>query len=447
MAVSVHEFSSVARSNAVRHRSPRILFVGEAVSLAHVGRPAALARWTRAAGYDVHFACGSAFASVVRAEGFALHDLQTLDAATFYSRLNAGKFFYTADELESCVSSELELIEELQPDLIVGDFRLTLSISAKLAGVPLVSLNNAHWSPAAECRFSPPDMGIYRILPAALRDALFSLVRPIAFRTFARPLNVVRRRFGLPAPSDFRELYTAGEFCAYMDLPELSDIRARPLPHGHFFLGPVAWEPSLAHQPDLGSLGTQRPLAYVTLGSSGDARVLPDVLRALLAADCDIAMSGVSADRSHGLHAMLPRLNGRCLNAPLLNPHEVLKRAAVTVCHGGSGTVYQSLAAGVPLLCLPGNPDQGLVSATVAAKNAGIVVEPRHATSANLKAALGALLNVAAHTFSAKYLSECIAKHDTRRCWTDFLGRVLPVPAGTPNFQDRQIQRVPELAR
>src|SRR5438046_1250123 len=91
-----------------RANTPRILFVGEAVSLAHVGRPAVLARWAREAGYDVHFACGSAFASVARAEGFAPYNLRTLDAATFYLRLNAGNFFYTADELEAYVHAELE---------------------------------------------------------------------------------------------------------------------------------------------------------------------------------------------------------------------------------------------------------------------------------------------------------------------------------------------------
>src|SRR5437660_620551 len=99
--------STILRSG---NRQARILFVGEAVSLTHVGRPAVRARWDAEAGYDVRFACGSALASVARVEGFMPRNLQTLDAATFYLRLNAGKFFYAADELEAYVHAELELI-------------------------------------------------------------------------------------------------------------------------------------------------------------------------------------------------------------------------------------------------------------------------------------------------------------------------------------------------
>jgi UDP:flavonoid glycosyltransferase YjiC (YdhE family) len=425
---------------------PRILFIGEAVSLAHIGRPAILARWAHEIGYDVHFACGSAFSSVARAEGFAPRTLTTLDSKTFYARLNAGKFFYTNDELQAYVYSELELIDDVQPDLIVGDFRLSLDISARLSGIPLVSLNNAHWSPAADCRFPAPNVGLFGVLPTTIRDGLFSLIRPLAFRTFARPLDIVRRRFGLQPLNDFRLHYTGGNFCAYMDLPEFSPIRT--LPQGHFFLGPIAWEPRCARSPELGTLGTDRPLAYVTSGSTGDARVLPDVLCALLAANCDIALSGVNAELSNALYQQLPELDGRCVAAPLFNPNDVLKRAAVTVCHGGSGTVYQSLAAGVPLLCLPGNPDQGLVSAALVAKNAGLIVEPRHATPTRLKTAIDALLNNVGHSYSALCLSESIGRHDTRQCWLDFLNSVVPVTvAEAPQLQREQDQPVPLLTR
>ena len=47
-------------------RRRRILFVGEAVTLAHVARPFALARSLDAARYDVQFACDPRFMSDVR---------------------------------------------------------------------------------------------------------------------------------------------------------------------------------------------------------------------------------------------------------------------------------------------------------------------------------------------------------------------------------------------
>ena len=73
---------------------PRILFVGESVSLAHIGRPALLARWARQAGCEVHFACGPRYASIAQAEGLQVHPLKTIPGKRFYERLNQGRVFY-----------------------------------------------------------------------------------------------------------------------------------------------------------------------------------------------------------------------------------------------------------------------------------------------------------------------------------------------------------------
>src|SRR6185369_11696633 len=94
------------RANLQSSGKPRILFVGEAVALSHVSRPAVLANWAREAGYDCHFACGSAFASIAHAEGFVPHELVTIQARDFYARLNACNFFYSVDELEEYTRAE-----------------------------------------------------------------------------------------------------------------------------------------------------------------------------------------------------------------------------------------------------------------------------------------------------------------------------------------------------
>ena len=110
------------------------------------------------------------------------------------------------------------------PDLIVSDFRLSAAISASLSGTSSLALINAYWSSAHACRFPPPHTGLFRLLPSGMRSALFECVRPLAFRHFARPLNQVRRHFGLSALADFREHYGAGRWCAYLDLPELVPV-------------------------------------------------------------------------------------------------------------------------------------------------------------------------------------------------------------------------------
>jgi UDP:flavonoid glycosyltransferase YjiC (YdhE family) len=63
---------------------------------------------------------------------------------------------------------------------------------------------------------------------------------------------------------------------------------------------------------------------------------------------------------------------------------EALARASLVVCHGGSGTVLGTLAAGLPLIILPLFADQLSNARTLAAAGAARVVEPEELRAAIL---------------------------------------------------------------
>jgi UDP:flavonoid glycosyltransferase YjiC (YdhE family) len=409
-----------------------------------------MARWARESGAEVHFACGARHASVARSEGLEPVVIETVAPEAFYSRLSRGRFFYRLEELQRYLRAELELIARVNPDLVVGDFRLTLPLSAQLAGVRCLSLANAHWSPAAPRELSAPEGGPFGALPGFARRALFAAISPLAYRLFAAPLDRLRRSVGLAPLRDFREHYVAGDGCAYLDLPELfpafgirhsafgtaavpkaeSRQPKADVPAGHFFLGPVLWQPRGLPEPELGSLGLERPLAYVSTGSSGSARHLPETLRALLAGGFDLAISGLGDSEQAGLRARLPALAGRSVMGRLFAPERVLARARLVVCHGGSGTVYQALTAGVPVLCRPENQDQHLVTRAVEAAGAGMCLDPRHIEEQLVGLAGGRCAP------EARRLSDAIRRHDTRRRWIDFLSSCrVPAVAGWPGFK------------
>ncbi|MFH1021892.1 MAG: hypothetical protein V1809_00710, partial [Planctomycetota bacterium] len=176
-----------SESIAKKPTRKRILFIGEAVSVSHVARPVVLAKWAKSAGYDVVFACGKAYSRVARTEGLNPEEIVTISPELFYKRLSRGQFFYTEAELKAYVEAERELIARIKPDLVVGDFRLTLAISTRLAGIPHLNLMNAHWSPGRERRLPPPQSGIWGYMPSVVRNALFRLIEPIAFKQFGKP--------------------------------------------------------------------------------------------------------------------------------------------------------------------------------------------------------------------------------------------------------------------
>lgn len=425
-------------------RSARILFVGEDVSLAHVGRPAILARWAREAGCEVHLACGGQYAGLAQDEGLEPIPLATVSQELFYSRLRAGAFFYTREELESYVAAERALLRRLKPDLVVGDFRLTLSISCRLEGVPLLMLNHAHWSPAAACPFPPPQAHIFRYLPAAAGAALFQILRPVAFRVFAKVLDQVRVAHGLGALNDFRRLYTDGDWCAYLDLPELMPLDVTP--RNHFYLGPLVWQPraAVADGTEFLSCRGARPLAYVSFGSTGDTAVLPQVLKGVASAGCAAVVAGLPREASNRLLAAEPELKEFCSFAARVNPTAVLQAAALTVCHGGAGTVYQSLAAGVPVLGIPGNPDQTLIANAVANQGAGAVCLPRHARQGRVRELVQQLLENPEPANRARGLSLALQSHDTQGRWLLFLKRHLPKTCGFEPVRAAVAQGTPQ---
>ena len=129
------------------NQKKRVLFVGEAVTLAHVARPMVLARALDPAHYEVDFAWHPRFASLFPASGFAMHTIESIPNLQFEAALAAGKPLYDAATLRRYVAEDLRLIAHARPDVVVGDFRLSLAVSAAVATVPYLYLTTFTGAP------------------------------------------------------------------------------------------------------------------------------------------------------------------------------------------------------------------------------------------------------------------------------------------------------------
>jgi UDP:flavonoid glycosyltransferase YjiC (YdhE family) len=194
--------------------------------------------------------------------------LTSISSARFLAALAAGKPVYDARTLHQYVLDDMRLLQAVRPDVVIGDFRLSLSVSARLAEVPYVALANAYWSPYVHQHYQVPALPLSRVLPIALADRLFKLVRPLAFALHCRPLNRVRRAYRMPSLGyDLRRIYTDADHVLYADIPEM--FPAHHLPVTHSYLGPVTWSPPMEAPSWWDVLPGGRELVYVTLGSSG----------------------------------------------------------------------------------------------------------------------------------------------------------------------------------
>lgn len=369
----------------LQEKRARVLFIAEAVTLAHVARVHSLAQLLDRDAYEVCIASDPRYDAVMAPHGHVTQTIGSIPSEQFAAALRTGRPLYDLTTLRAYAKDDARVIEAFDPHVVVGDFRLSLNVSARQAGKPFVNVTNAGWSPFAKGPMTVPDLPFTRWFGVSIAQRLFDLARPISFAAHARPLNALRKAHGMPAlPFDLRYVYTDADAVLYADLPELFDVAE--LPARHRFLGPVLWAPRAPDPAWWATLPTDRPLVYLNLGSSGPSDLLATILDALAAAPLTVVAA--TAGRVAIPH---PPANARV--TALLDGNRAAARASLVICNGGSPTCYQALAAGKPILGIPTNLDQFLNMEAVARSGAGLLLRTNHTAPPKVAAAVDRLIS------------------------------------------------------
>jgi len=382
-----------------------------ALYLSHVLRPLAYARLLPPDEFDCQFA--GAYDPAIHAppgERLPFHPVSgCVTRAEFTAALARGTIPHDRSVIERYITEDLRLLDEVRPDVVVGDFRLSLGISAPSRRVPYVALVNAVWSPYVRRRFPMPELPVARILGLRLASVLSLLIRPIVFAGLARPFNRARRSRGLPPFGGLLETYAFGDFTAYPDIPELFEVGA--LPASHRFVGAIPFGP---HTPLPGwwaHVPTERPWIYVSMGSSGNAGALPAIVEALATLGVEVIVA--TSERGVALPA---RPNVWTSEYLPLDP--VLARAQVAVGNGGAPGVYYALHHGVPVLSVPANLDQHMVAEAVVGAGAGLLVRSERATPGRMRDAALELLRGDRYRDRARSLGATMRARDAAGTFT-----------------------------
>lgn len=394
----------------------RVLFVAENITMAQVVRLVTLAKGLPQSRYDVHFACSDFDPLVFGGTELQKWPLFTIEREAGFKALAKGERLYDEKTLERYVADELDVIARAKPDLIVGDFRLSLAVSAPLAGVHCASLINAHWSPyAVRDSWPVPEHPIVRLVGVERTEKYFPQALPKVFGHFAAPLDAVRRRHGLPPFPSLPHQLCFGDTVLYPDVPELCPTRNAP--PSHHYLGAVDWSPAVPLPPEL-ERPSDLPLVYVTLGSSGDVAVLPTVLAGLdgLPLRCVLATAGRAAPKNVPSNVLVTEYLPGAL---------VAQRSAFVVTNGGSATSYQALASGVPVLGIPSNLDQYLTMQAVTRTGAGIQLRSGGLSRDQVRKAAVRLLDAPPIQRAAQELAAHFAAYSCHQRFENVLSNLL----------------------
>ncbi|MGZ8217734.1 glycosyltransferase [Methylomagnum sp.] len=395
-------------------RKRRVLFFAEAVTLAHAARPVVLAKMLDPARYDVHLAWSPRYAHLFGPLPFAVHTIQSMASEVFLGHLQRGSPVFDFPTLRAYAVEDIALMERIDPDVVVGDFRLSLAASAPALGKPYVALINAYWSPHARPRYTVPELPLNALLGVRASQAVFDLVRPLAFAWHTVPLNRLRRVYGLPGLGrDLPTLYAWADRTLYPDLPETAPTFG--IPSSHRYLGPLLWSPACPLPDWWDRLPENRPRIYLTLGSSGAARRLPRIIDALGTLPVTVMVATAGAAGS------LPR-PANVYAADYLPGLEASQRADLVICNGGSPTTQQALAAGVPVLGIPRNLDQHLNTDCLEQAGLGLGLRSDALRAGALRQAVACLLEDDAFRLKARAIGKKMAAYPTAEVFEGVLG-------------------------
>ncbi|MEO8368338.1 MAG: nucleotide disphospho-sugar-binding domain-containing protein [Candidatus Solibacter sp.] len=395
----------------------RILFLAEGATMAHFVRPLALAEALEPNRYEIHFYAPSRYSGYLKDRPFIAGDLASMPGEQFLDNLAKGQPLFSAATIRDYVTQDRELIRNIRPDLVIGDMRLSLPISARKEGTPYAVLFNAYWSPFAKRRWVVPSLPITRILPPRYFGAMYRAADPLVNALHAREMNKVRREFGIPdLPPDLRAMYTDGDYVLYPDIPEFVPTPGRP--GTHQYVGICPWSPPTA-KPDWWDRmrSDPKPKVFVSLGSSGPLEALPALLRALsrLPVAVILASSGRQVPVESGAYT-----------AALLPFTETAKEASVVVSHGGSGGLYPAIAAGTPVLGIPSNADQHMSTAVLEENGPGLGIRVEEASEKRLFQCLEKLLLEPQYRRSAQEWAAVYARYDSGEMFRRFVAEVAP---------------------
>jgi UDP-glucoronosyl and UDP-glucosyl transferase len=171
--------------------------------------------------------------------------------------------------------------------------------------------------------------------------------------------------------------------------------------------------------------GSADPLVYLTFGSvTGGHAVAAAAFRAAVDAVRDLPVRALLTIGRHGDESAFGPVPDNVHVEQWVPQADVLGQAAALVCHGGSGTTFGALAAGLPMVFVPLFADQPVNARLVSAAGAGVTVLPSAGPegamgvpgpedSARIRAALETVLDDASYRNAARGIAAEMAAMPT----------------------------------
>jgi MGT family glycosyltransferase len=379
--------------------------------LAHVTRSfevgSALARYF---GHRVVFCGDGPYMHIPRDAGFEVRSVYTVDrniTMKLAKRAGLCSLGWWRNECQRSVDSDLQVLSDLRPDLVMGDMHWSLCTSARVAQIPYVAVTNAAWTRWYSEPIEPPQGHFStKILGKTLTKKIFPTLKNILTWYYSLGYTKVRKQYGLPPVTSLYDLIE-GDMTLLADVPEYMPTR-REMPSSFRYVGPIMWEADLPVPKWVRRLDRSRPTLYFTMGSTGDTAFFDEAIRVFGDTEYQILIT------TGGLADLGPVPKNVFVEQ--YAPGKALMQVSdAVVSHGGNGTIYQALSCGVPVIGFPSIFDQEINMQRVCALGAGVRMWRSGYSAEKLKSAVETVLGDGSYRQNCQVIADRIAYMDGPR--------------------------------
>jgi UDP:flavonoid glycosyltransferase YjiC (YdhE family) len=398
----------------------KALFIPVGIGLAHTGRLVMIARELQKKEFEVVFGAGGDASSILSKEKFRCHLLPEFERSVYEKKLRKhNPFIYSRALIEKFVKAELSLYEKEKPDVIIYDSRLTAKISAAIARIPCIAVDNVDTTPyydISKIRF-PLQTPLANVLPKRVISLLCSKyphkfmrrVAPVVISSVLLMekirLSPALIRLGFRLSRNPYQFFL-GDLTLLCDIPEFRPIKK--LPKNVKMVGPISWDGG-DKLPDWAKEITDRKnIIYVTAAGTGDKNIFLKTLEYLAATDFTIVATCGNTLKQDQVKNTYPRL----YMTDYLPANFIMPKAKLVIFPGGNSTAYQALSFAVPQIVLPYHIDQEDNANHLERLKCGITINPHNKFSKKeLLSAVGRIIVDREYRDNAKRLKDILSKY------------------------------------
>ncbi len=328
--------------------------------------------------------------------------------------------FYSADEMRTYARAEAELFRQRKVSAVVTGFTLTVLLSSRLAGIPVVAEHAGSYLPPLFER---------GLLPASSRSPLpvFEYMpRPLArwlqnkgaarLKIHLKTYNDIAKELGVEPIPSFPALLL-GDLTLVTEAPEVLGVSEAEMlawrPTGGAYrpstrleyTGPIFAELDMPVPEAVErALTGKGPKVYVAITSS-EPGLVRKAIKEAAAAGSRVIVAGT-------VHELGDLAGNDVIVAGVLPSHKIMPRVDLAVTAGGQGSVQCAMAAGTPLIGIPLQPEQDCNVHFVEQQGAARLLPMRDVGNGRLTALARQMLAEPAYRTAARRIAAAYARRD-----------------------------------